>query len=124
MKLCKDLSAVGAGDLVVVRTGYHGKELQRVTSTTKTQIVIGQCRYNKDGGYRRGGDSWLRSSISIPNFIDIDELERRHYFAQLANLRDDAMKTLPTKILASVCEKLSISPPPWTQELSEAEATA
>lgn len=73
------LEDIKAGDEVLLSGGGWGqpkKRIMTVSRTTKTQIIIGDSRYNKKSGYPVGSNSgsWERPN-SIGPFTEDDRID-------------------------------------------------
>jgi hypothetical protein len=114
----RDVNSVEAGDLVVVNSGYRSETLTRVTATTKTQIVIGNCRYNRKDGYIRGGSGYCRSYLTIPSPEDLAKFEREYYWNRIKDADPTLHQELPTAALAAFAiEVLGYNPPQWLSDM-------
>jgi len=65
------LDEIQAGHWVLVGDGrtYSVPKPMMVSRVTKTQIIIGETKYNRENGYEVGKNIW-RSSIQIDNIED------------------------------------------------------
>ncbi len=84
----KTLDEIQAGDEVVHDGGggfSNKRKLVKVDRTTATQIIIGDERFNRDGGYLRGSTGYHRTRIFVPNAKAREEV--------LVEMKRDAVDT-------------------------------
>lgn len=72
------LEQLKAGDEVdIYGGGRTATQKATVTRTTKTQIIIGEARYDVDRGYRRGNRNHWAEWINRPDLAERSELVKK-----------------------------------------------
>jgi len=76
------LEHLKAGDKVYINSRYHGISIYKIDRVTKTQIIIGKTKYNKNGYQIGSYNTWDREYIQelTPEIIakfNIQKLKNR-----------------------------------------------
>lgn len=70
-----ELKDLKEGDVVMISaSNWHPEKLAKIDRITKTQIVVGELKFNKNTGYMVGTDVWNRRYLYIPNEEDIKRI--------------------------------------------------
>jgi hypothetical protein len=81
-----------AGDEVVLVSRGLGKDkylLKQVDRVTKTQIVIGNSKYNRVNGFEAGSNSWYRDSLKMPTEDALKKVQEYNQFVLKWHLMKD-----------------------------------
>lgn len=107
----KILADIEAGDEVIVKSsGLSMAEdrLVKVDRTTRTQIIVGNCRYNRfDGRVRGSASSYTRSYIEVPtkeSRAQVLLVMKRGRAASAAAELQREIKKLPESVLDKILE--------------------
>ena len=80
----KNLCDIKVGDKVVYSTLFQPDKVLEVTGVTKTLIICGTTRFNKQTGRIVGGDRWNNSSIHYPEDGEIEAIQQQSLIHSVA----------------------------------------
>lgn len=75
----KDLCDVTVGDKVVHSRMFNPDTVIEVTKVTKTLIICGSMRFNKQTGKNTGSDTWGTSQIHYPLDGEIEAINNEQF---------------------------------------------
>src|SRR5262245_51361918 len=109
-----DLSDARAGDTMLRASGYVYKRLSLVTvdRVTQTQILVGNCRYSKDGGYRVGrGRDGAPDAIRFPTHADFDAVESQSLIDLILSVSKGYLQQREVGNLRAIADAMGLEAP-------------
>lgn len=89
----KNLDEVKVGDKVVYCVHFHEDKVLEVTKVTKTLIICGNDRFNKQTGRITGIDRWCSARIHVPEEGEIESIKQNqivHYVVRKLHILGSA----------------------------------
>lgn len=80
----KNLCDIKEGDKVVCSTLFQPDKVLEVTRVTKTLIICGTTRFNKQNGRITGENRWCTSSIHYPEDGEIKAIKQQSFIHSVA----------------------------------------
>ena len=92
------LEGLTPGDTVVIDNRMNPR-VRTVDRITKTQIIVGNCRFKRSNGFQVGQSRWDMVCLSEPTPERVSRVRHRELCAKLSNTR---WSELPLETLEAV----------------------
>jgi hypothetical protein len=81
----KNLCDIKEGDKVVYSKLFQPDKVLKVTKVTKTLIICGTTRFNKQTGFVTGENAWNKAQIHYPEDGEIEAINKQSLIHSVAH---------------------------------------